>query len=877
MIYQALSQLGYKQQEILPLLQPQQQQSMDINELFKMQQELPQSQSGIQLPGNPDYGGDFRNSDLKRFINSVYNKDGNPQNFVEDFRREDQPLSSINTVPGALESIAKGFKQMGLGLNIGKKNRFINKQIDKFRDDPTGYRLDNTFIGYDPTTGFNAMMANPEFMTPEQKEYFINRGKKVKDLNITYASLPDGKATLTSPDLAMMSAEGRGPVNFDAFIKPKSAGNPAYEHGSDAGLSDEEIKEKNEINAVSSDDVGSTNDLSSNVNPEDSKKRLYDLKEFVKNNKPDQSGINPISGKGGSGRPLLDQNEKYSNTPKSKRDYGSDKYIKQRRLNVEQYTDLVDRYRREIFPEVGLPLIQAMFDIESGGNITASSGAAGGLGQVVGNTWDQRNEDRRKAGLKEYDYNTYKYDPDVNIPYAIMTLKSKAEKLGISPDNPNFLKVVVPAYNAGENLIKKALKYAKEAGSKDPTNDWYKEEYLLKAVADFNTWNYYYKNKIGRKRNKFIDKTTGKPIPGKDKEAIEEAQRLKYKEISGYVPKVEKALPYYEKYYSLEGGEMSLPKYQTAGSFDDPESILTDEEFLEKYDLMPKVTTPPDGAFSDPSQLQSNKQIQAVDSPTGMYPGDLFFDYMTNIGQYNTPIDIALDPTVQISKRTPFGPEEADYEDLETEATMQDLQQNIGSYMDFADDLEQSNLYTKMGRQPSTGSDIPTQKIQKPKEFDLRRFAAFSEGLVNTAAGINTLFDFGNQARDKAGLYEQSMADNMFVLDQQPSRGFGDVNSALDQIDFKASNFPRYNAAQTVKHGAEILDNNDYTSMYNNVTPNYSSMNLSPKDKKILGQQMNNMFSAVRRLKRRQGGMIANVDSEMIAKLIAAGAKIEML
>lgn len=943
MIFNALSQLGYKQQEIIPLLQPQQQKTIDMNEAFKMQQEVPKAQLGLN-------------------------------DFVKDFRNEDKPISSINTVPGAFESIFKGLNQMGLGLNIGKKNKFINQEFQAFQDDPSGYALENTYIGYDPGTGFNALMANPAFMTPEQRDYFIKRGKKLKDLSMTYASLPSGKTTITSPDLAMMSGYGRGafnPGNFGTATDQSAAGagNPKYEHGSDEGLSEEQIEEKNEINAVSSDPQISNNQPS----VQNAKQRLYDLKEFVKSKKG-ASSVDPTTGKIGSGRPLIDPNEQYANTPRNERDYGSNKYLKEKILRTENYTDILDRYRQEIYPEVSLPLLQAMILIESGGVNTASSGAAGGLGQVVPNTWKERNKERKAAGLKEYDYNQYVYDPEVNIPYAIMTLKSKAKRLGITPDDPNFLEVVVPAYNAGEGIIKNAIKYAKKAGSKNPTKDWAKQENLLKAVGDYSTWEYYYKNKQGRKRNKFIDQKTGKPIVVKDKkgkvignkskEAEQEAKRLKFKEISGYVPRVREALPFFKKYYGTQP-----EKKQFGGENDLPVSL--------QYN----------GRYADPSELQNNQRITPVDSPTGMYPGDLFFDYMTNIGQYNTPIDIALDPTVQISKRTPFGPEEADYEDLETEATMQDLQQNIGSYMDFADDLEQSNLYTKMGRQPSTGADIPTQKIQKPKEFDLRRFAAFSEGLVNTAAGINTLFDL-NRQREASNLYAMSMADNMALLDRVPSRGYYAVNPGYLQPDFKASNFPTYNPAQTVQEGAELpvyqsqggfedtisqfpyvvsetdplrlketdeditvsltpktqrfvdrkqkqfqrynQDLSDFLSfmdgaklaykptiapydamteklqregkmkvfdqpmvsfanddvrdvgsffdaMYSGIVPSEVTVNLSPKDKKRIRQKLRGFRQAARRLKKRQGGMTLDVNSDMIAKLIAAGANIEML
>jgi len=1013
MIFNALSQLGYKQQEIIPLLQPQQQKTMDMNEAFKMQQEIPKAQLGIQFPNNPNKGGDFRNSELKRFFDSIYNKDTNPQNFVEDFRKEEQPLSSINTVPGAFESIFKGLNQMGLGLNIGKKNKFINQEFQALQDDPSGYALENTYIGYDPSTGFNALMANPAFMTPEQREYFLKRGKKLKDLSMTYASLPDGKTTLTSPDLAMMSAEGRG------MFDPLSYGTPAYgsfaaEHGSRQEPTKAPDKKKNEINKTSSNEKVTDNKKETTVNNTDSKnsvlptQQIFNIPGVPNFNQPQdfttppnlipqqqtekavgQSFVSALQPYMPSYKELTrKQSEKLANTPADKRDYGSNKYMKEKILSTEAWSSKLNEFREQLYPEVSLPVLQAIMTIESGGDKGASSGAAEGLMQITKQTWTQRNNERKAAGLKTYDYETYKNDPDVNMMYGILTLKSKAKQLGLKPGDEYFLPMVLTSYNAGASPIKDAIQMAKDADEETPEEAWYQEKYLKNAIAKYRSiWKYYFENKQGRKRNKFIDQKTGKPIVVKDekgkvigdksKEAEDEAIRLKYEEISGYVPKAKKVLPYYKKYYGKQ------PEKKQLG-----------------------------GSYGDPTQLQYNQQIEPIDSPTGMYPGDLFFDYMTNIGQYNTPIDIALDPITQTSKTTPFGPENMDYNAFENSGGLADLtrfamgpyesdiyeqdeEEELKEYPYSPAKLETSPIatidvdenYLKTDTEEELLKKLGPQTPKQKKQFDLRRFAAFSEGLVNTAAGINTLFDL-NKQQEASNLYGMTMADNMALLDRVPSRGYYAVNPGLLQPDFKASNFPTYNPAQTVQEGAELpvyqsqggfedsisqfpyvvseadplrlkqtdedvdviltprtqrfvdrkqkqfqrynQDLSDFLSfmdgaklaykptiapydamterlqregkmkvfdqpmvsfanddvrdvgsffdaMYSGITPSQVTVNLSPKDKKLIRQKLRSFRQAARRLKKREGGMTLDVNSDMIAKLIAAGANIEML
>ena len=322
-------------------------------------------------------------------------------------------------------------------------------------------------------------------------------------------------------------------------------------------------------------------------------------------------------------------------------------------------------------------------------------------------------------------------------------------------------------------------------------------------------------------------------------------------------------------------GKRALLRYQTAGPFDDPESILTEEELLEKYGLMPQVTTPQDGMVSDPSQLQTDQQIKPVDSPTGIYPGDLLFDYMGGIQNYDNPIDKFLDPTSQISKTTPFGPDSFDYEKGERQASVAGIEGLDPSMMVPSNDpLSNQNVELPTPEELGFFDSSPARKTESnvqdindeiPPEMEidevepeidedpeitlnkkpsLKRFADFSEGAVDFASGFNTLSRIGQDAMRKSKGYANTMADTF--TPQEGNRGVYSVNDGLLQPTEKASNYPTF----VGRKGFELSKSHE------------NKVNIINK---LLKQNM------------KRGGMIVDLDTNMIAKLLAAGADIEIL
>jgi len=329
---------------------------------------------------------------------------------------------------------------------------------------------------------------------------------------------------------------------------------------------------------------------------------------------------------------------------------------------------------------------------------------------------------------------------------------------------------------------------------------------------------------------------------------------------------------------------------QPAGSFDDPESILTEEELLEKYGLMPQVTTPQDGMVGDPSQLQTNQQIKPVDSPTGIYPGDLFFDYMGGIQNYDNPIDMFLDPTSQISKRTPFGPDSFDYEKAERLARVAGTEGLDPSMMIPSNDpLSNQNVelptpeelgFFDSSPARKTESNVQDENDEIPPEMEidevepeidedpeitfnkkpsLKRFADFSEGAVDFASGLNTLSRIGQDAMRKSEGYANTMADTF--TPQEGNRGVYSVNDGLLQPTEKASNYPTF----VGRKGFELSES--YQNEDDIINKLLKMANIINKTRK----------SSLLKENMKRGGMIVDLDSNMIAKLIAAGAKIEML
>ncbi len=210
---------------------------------------------------------------------------------------------------------------------------------------------------------------------------------------------------------------------------------------------------------------------------------------------------------------------------------------------VKQY----DEYIKEASKQYGISVeqIRSIIAIESGGNPEATSGAAWGLMQLTKDTW--KGTQQTRAELKDYDFDTYWKDPKVNILFGTAALKAKMGAIGVKSDNPNFAKLAVVAYNAGEGTVKKAIALAKKNGSTNPENDCLKPEYLKPAIKSTKIHSYYLTG-AGRKRNPQVKDVTADPnnkkkkvVVPKEGSTIEQAEEvaidLKYQEISQYPEK----------------------------------------------------------------------------------------------------------------------------------------------------------------------------------------------------------------------------------------------------------------------------------------------------------------------------------------------------
>jgi hypothetical protein len=213
---------------------------------------------------------------------------------------------------------------------------------------------------------------------------------------------------------------------------------------------------------------------------------------------------------------------------------------------VQQY----DAFIQEASNKYGVPVkqIRAIIAVESGGKPEASSGAAWGLMQVTKSTW--KGTQKNHADLKDYDFETYWKDPHINILFGTAVLKGMMDNVGVPTDNPNFAKLAVVAYNAGDGTVKKAIELAKAQGSSDPEGDCLKPEYLKPAIQSTKIYSYYLTGP-GHKQNPHVQEVTADPDNPKKKIAvpkagstIDQAQEaaidLKYTEVSKYPEHVQR-------------------------------------------------------------------------------------------------------------------------------------------------------------------------------------------------------------------------------------------------------------------------------------------------------------------------------------------------
>lgn len=200
--------------------------------------------------------------------------------------------------------------------------------------------------------------------------------------------------------------------------------------------------------------------------------------------------------------------------------------------NVHRY----NFYIKMASQKYGVPenRIKAIIATESGGEKNIDNKTAYGLMQVTEGTWNYTQNKYKE--LNVYDFNTYRYDPWINILFGTRILKDKASAVNVSASHSNYIPLAITAYNAGENTIKSAIEFAKADKSKDPYQDCLKEKYLKKAVEKKGIYSFYLTGK-GKNQN------TGKTKSERKQKAID----LKVKEIMRYPNNYKSYLKQFEK------------------------------------------------------------------------------------------------------------------------------------------------------------------------------------------------------------------------------------------------------------------------------------------------------------------------------------------
>ena len=201
------------------------------------------------------------------------------------------------------------------------------------------------------------------------------------------------------------------------------------------------------------------------------------------------------------------------------------KSIEGRLTKVSEYNDFIETAAAKY--GMRADHLKIIMGVESGGKPEASSGVAFGLMQVVKSTWDGIQESYPE--LSKYDFETYRYNPEINILFGAAALKNKAEDMGVKPNDPNFLILAGTAYNAGQGTVLKAMTNAQAGGSKNPGQDFILEEYMKPAIRHYKLFTY---NLSAENKAKFKKGIT------LDEKIINDAIDKKYKEISRYKPKL---------------------------------------------------------------------------------------------------------------------------------------------------------------------------------------------------------------------------------------------------------------------------------------------------------------------------------------------------
>ena len=193
-----------------------------------------------------------------------------------------------------------------------------------------------------------------------------------------------------------------------------------------------------------------------------------------------------------------------------------------------------DAYVQEASRKFGISVesIRAIIATESLGKADANNGHAFGLMQITPLTW--RDAQNRISELRPYEFKEANWrDPRINILFGTAVFKMKMQAVGVKPSDDSSAEIAVIAYNAGQGTVARAIRNAKAGGSRNPTADCLKQEYLKPAIKDTKIYRYYLTGG-GKRRNPY----TNGSKPYNEAAAINAAVDLKFKEVSNYPLKV---------------------------------------------------------------------------------------------------------------------------------------------------------------------------------------------------------------------------------------------------------------------------------------------------------------------------------------------------
>jgi flagellum-specific peptidoglycan hydrolase FlgJ len=250
----------------------------------------------------------------------------------------------------------------------------------------------------------------------------------------------------------------------------------------------------------------------------------------------------------------------------------------------------------------------------------------------------------------------------------------------------------------------------------------------------------------------------------------------------------------------------------------DYDSLLEDQSYLEPLELL--------DSFDGADFLKNLTEGLPMSEDIVMMPSLIRVD--DNNSFNNNNINNIFNPAKKVQQEEVTPPDE-DY--IIEEEPFEDFKETIEG---ITDSIKIKDNLNKLKNKKQKASS------RKPSS---RKSNQYKPTLVDFLSNVNDRFQQQKIRREKDKLRSRT-ADQFDAVVNRGDRGFYDENTGVLQIDEKASNYPIYNMA---RYGSEMS-------------------NYSAKQKRLFNN-----------LHKQKGGMVVEASSDIIAKLIAAGANIEMI